>query len=118
MKTKILLLGTAVLTAGILNSVAGDAFLSPRAKENQVKVVSSSSQVQSSTATYVTATAPALSSPRAAANQLKQVSGIVNEVNPYLACQKMMTGSPKEVQKCADNPAMPACKPVTVAPIK
>jgi hypothetical protein len=39
-------------------------------------------------------------------------------MNPALACRKMMTGSPKAVAACADNPNMPACNPVTVAPLK
>lgn len=111
--TKILLLG-ALVTAFAYGSYAGDVFLSPRAKDNQIKSVASSTETVA-----VATTSATLISPRAKDNQLKAVSGINNEANPYLACQKMMTGSPKAVQTCADNPAMPLCnKPVTVAPLK
>jgi hypothetical protein len=115
--TKILLLG-AIATAFTYTSFAGDVFLSPRAKDNQIKVVTSSISTQGGTVTYITPAAPALLSPRAKDNQIKVVKGVDNDFNPYLACQKMMTGSPKAVQACADNPAMPACKPATVAPLK
>lgn len=111
MKTKVLLLG-AVVTAFAYSSFASDAFLSPRAKDSQIKVVTSSANTQGGTITYVTSTTQL--SPRAADNQIKRVNGTNNDVNPYLACQKMMTGSPKAVQVCADNPAMPLCKPTAM----
>ena len=118
MKTKILFLG-AMVTAFTYTSFAGDVFLSPRAKDNQIKVVTSSISTQGGAVTYITPASPAVLSPRAKDNQFKVVKGVDNDFNPYLACQKMMTGSPKAVQACANNPAMPICtgKPVTVAPL-
>ena len=112
MKTsKVLLLG-AVVTAFAFTAFAGDVQLSPRAKDNQIKVAPGITAAQPAQAGTVAI------SPRAQASQIKTVSGTNSEVNPSLACQKMMTGSPKAVQACADNPNMPACKPVTVAPLK
>jgi hypothetical protein len=117
MKTKILLLG-AIMTAFTYSTFAGDLFLSPRAKDNQIKITSDTTPGQVTTVAYQSPAAPALLSPRALGNQTKVVSGVNNDVNPALACRKMMTGSPKAVAACADNPNMPACNPVTVAPLK
>ena len=109
MKTKVLLLG-AVCAAFTFSSLAGEVFLSPRAQDNQTKIVRNQTGTPATAGGAVTVvTAPGLLSPRAADNQLKTVSGTANEKNPYLECRKTMTGSPKAVQACADNPAMTAC---------
>jgi hypothetical protein len=115
MKTKVLLLG-AVVTAFTFTTFAADALLSPRAKENQIKVVSSSTETPVTTIAYVDSASPALLSPRAQANQIKVVKGVFNDRNPYLECRNTMTGSPKAVQACSENLAMRGC--VTVAPLK
>jgi hypothetical protein len=114
MKTKVLLLG-AVVTAFAFTSFAAEPLLSPRAKDNQIKIVKSSVETPTITIAYVDST-PALLSPRAQANQIKVVKGLDNDFNPYLACRNTMTGSPKAVAACSENPAMPGC--VTVAPLK
>jgi hypothetical protein len=108
MKTKVLFLG-AVCAGFTFSSFAGDVFLSPRAQDNQIKIVRYQTGTPAPAVAAIVVTAPGLLSPRAADNQLKTVSGTANETNPYLQCQKMMTGSPKAVQACADNPAMPVC---------
>jgi len=57
-------------------------------------------------------------SPHAAANQIQTVPTVANDVNPALACRKMMTASPKAIQACESNPAMPGCNTVAIAPLK
>jgi hypothetical protein len=117
MKTKVLLLG-AIVTAFTYSTFAGDLFLSPRAKENQIKIASDTTPGQVTTIVYQSPSTPVLLSPRAQGNQIQVVKGTNNDVNPALVCRKMMSGSPKAVAACADNPNMPACNPVTVAPLK
>lgn len=100
------------------------------------------------TVTFSASASDALLSPRAAGNQIKQVSGLVNdstfagttaiavaprvagnqiakvsgtnsEVTPAAACARNMSGSPKTLQACTEHPgAMPGCNAVTVAPLK
>lgn len=115
MKTKVLLLGAAC-AAFAFNTFAGDAFLSPRAKDNQIKVVRNSTETQAAVVASTASTSPILLSPRAANNQLKTVSGTVNERNPYLEFGKNMTGSPKAVQASSENAAQRAS--MTIAPLK
>lgn len=114
MKTRILLLG-AMVTVFTLSTFAGEAFLSPRAKDNQIKIVKSTAKTAATELASTATTPTKLMSPRAADNQLKQVKGVVNERNPYLECQRNMTGSPKAVQLCIEGGAMPV---MTVAPLK
>ncbi len=115
MKTRNLLIttGVATLTAITINASAYDIALSPRAAANQIKHVPGTTVVQAAPATGIAL------SPRAAANQTTTVAIVANDVNPSLACRNTMTGSPKAVQACSDNPAMPGCKTtVAVAPLK
>lgn len=110
MKTKVLLVG-AVVTAFTLASFAAEPLLSPRAKDNQIKVVSGSVDTQGGTISYAY-TVPgssALLSPRAQVNQIKVVKGMNNDTNPALVCQKNMTGSPKAVSECSSHTTMPGC---------
>ena len=115
MKTRNILLtiGVATLTAITLNAGAYDIARSPRAQANQIKTVSGTTVAQAAQTTGIAL------SPRAAANQSTTVATVVNDVNPALACRKMMTASPKAIQACESNPAMPGCKvTVAVAPLK
>jgi hypothetical protein len=57
-------------------------------------------------------------SPRAAGNQIKTVAGTSNDVNSGLACAKNMTASPKAIQACIESGTMSGCKTVTVASLK
>ena len=116
MNTKVLLLG-AVVTAFAFTSFAAEPLHSPRAKDSQIKIVNHPVATPAVTIAYVDSTV-ALQSPRAKANQTLIVQGADNDSNPALACRKTMSGSPKAVAACADNPAMPACNPVTVAQLK
>jgi len=111
MKTRNLLItiGAATLTAITINAGAYDIALSPRAAANQIKTVPGTTVAQAAPATGIAL------SPRAAANQTPTVASVANDVNPALACRKMMTGSPKAVQVCSDNPAMPGCKATVTA---
>jgi hypothetical protein len=116
MKTKVQVLG-AMVTAFTLSSFAADALLSPRAQENQIKVMSSSAEAPTVTVAYVDSTATAIS-PRAQENQIKVAKGVNNDVNPALVCQKNMGGSPKAAAECASHTTMPGCQSMTVAPLK
>ena len=62
MKTKVLVLG-AVITAFAFTSFAAEPLLSPRAKDNQIKIVKSSVETPTVTVAYVDSSA-ALLSPR------------------------------------------------------
>ena len=113
MKSKVLLLG-AVVTAFAITSFAAEPLLSPRAAGNQIKIVKSSAATPTVAAADI-APGNALFSPRAQGNQIKVASGLANGSNPSLACRSGMTGSPKAVGACADNPNHPACNSMTVA---
>jgi hypothetical protein len=60
----------------------------------------------------------ATASPRAAGNQIKTVASTSNDVNSGLACAKNMTTSPKAVQACIESGTMSGCKAMTVASAK
>jgi hypothetical protein len=111
MNTKVLLL-SAVVTAFAATSFAAEPLLSPRAQANQIVTTPASAGIAVPAPVYV-ASAPALLSPRAQANQIQKVRGTDNNFNPALACRRMMSGSPKAVAACSDNPAMPGCQTVT-----
>ena len=57
-------------------------------------------------------------SPRAVSNQIKTVAGTSNDVNPAIACAKSMNGSPKAVAECVSHTTMPGCQTVAVAAAK
>jgi hypothetical protein len=57
-------------------------------------------------------------SPRAAGNQIKTVAGTNNDVNPAIACAKNMNGSPRAIQACIESGTMSGCKTVAVAALK
>jgi hypothetical protein len=113
MKNKILLttIGVAVLATFTLSASAYDLALSPRAKDNQIKVVLGYTAAQP--AQPAPATGVALS-PRAAANQTPTVASVANDVNPTLQCRNM-TASPKAIAACQANPAMPGCRATATA---
>jgi hypothetical protein len=113
MKTKVLLLG-AVVTAFAITSFAAAPLLSPRAKDNQIKIMKSAVEAPAAVA-YVDAS-PALLSPRANDNQIKVVKGAFVDVNPALECRKDMIGSPRVVAECSSHTTMPGC--MTVAAVK
>jgi hypothetical protein len=57
-------------------------------------------------------------SPRAAGNQIKTVAGTGNDVNPSIACAKNMNGSPRAVTECLSHTTMPGCQTMAVASSK
>ena len=113
--TKVLLLG-AVVAAFTFSSFAAEPLLSPRAKGNQINVVSSVAPAAPAITIAYVETTPAQLSPRAAGNQVKVVKGIANETSLALICLQTMNGSPKAVTECSQHANMPSC--VSVAPLK
>ncbi len=114
---KMILLGAAV-AAFTLTSFANEVLSSPRQISNQMPMVSSSASAPTISVAYVDNGSARLS-PRAQANQTKGLQGTNYDVNPALVCRNAMSGSsPKAIDACTSNPNMPACKPMTVAPLK
>jgi len=106
MKTKLLLLGTIVATlAG--TTFASDALLSPRAKDNQIKVVAASVPTASVAVDYVDSATPI--SPRLQEARIKVVKGIIVDRNPALECRANMLGTPRAVTACSQSVTMPGC---------
>jgi len=81
-----------------VNVFAADTYLSPRAKDNQIKIVSGTN-----TDPNLTAIAPSAASPRFVENQIKTVTGTETAVSPALVCAQRMSGSPKAVAACAEH---------------
>ena len=95
MKTKILLaLGAVTLAAFAVSATANDVLLSPRAKDNQLKVVSGAT-ASGTAATPVAVNAVKLS-PRAADAQIKTVKNSAPAGN-LAAAKCPVIGSPKAV---------------------
>lgn len=112
MKTKILLLGTAI-TAFTFSTFASDVLLTPRQKDNQTKVATSSISTQGGTVTYVTPDSPVLLTPRAADNQIKVVKGTAQAGSAKtVKCQAI--GSPK-YQDMLGSSARTSCCSLTIA---
>jgi hypothetical protein len=111
MKTKVLLVGT-IITAFAFASFAAEPLLTPRAKGNQIKVVSSAAETGPAITINYVATTSALFSPRAAGNQIKSVKGTYADVNPALVCRENMNGTPRAVAECSSHATMPACTTV------
>jgi hypothetical protein len=100
-----------VAALATINVMASDALLSPRAAENQIKIISSVNSDPNLAATGLTA-----ASPRALDNQLKTVAGKSAAVSPSLQCARQMAGTPKTISACADHPGAPmSCCSVAAA---
>lgn len=106
MNIRNLLLAFGVAALATVNVLAADTYLSPRAKDNQSKVISGTN-----TDPNLTATAPRTVSPRLAENRIKTVAGTETAVSPALLCTRRMSGSPKAIVACAEHPGapMPCC---------
>lgn len=99
----------ATLAMFAFSAVANDTLLSPRASDNQVRK-SPAADVTITTATATPAVRVVMS-PRAADNQVVKNAGGSTAVNPAEICAKKMTGSPKAIGACLENPkAMAGCK--------
>jgi small ligand-binding sensory domain FIST len=107
MKTLIpLTLAALALAAITLNVSAGEALLSPRASDLQIRNVPG---VDKSPNT-VTLNRNIIASPRTIDNQIKVVKSTGN--NPdTLVCRRQMLASPKAIGECASHPgvAMACC---------
>lgn len=110
MKIQILLaVGTITLAFTTANAGAVDALLSPRAAGNVIQHV----PITANDVMVNAGTTMALS-PRAIANQINTVPTVPNDANLALMCRQVMTASPRAINICEANPAMPCCAP-TVA---
>jgi len=117
MKTRILLvtLGAAALAAITLNANASDTYLTPRAAGNQINQFAGIYHDPNP----VDTTGIVVETPRVAGNEAQTAAGSATETTPAMACAKIMAGSPKIIQACAEHPAtMPGCNPATVASLK
>jgi hypothetical protein len=103
---KNLLITLSVAAIATVNVMAADTYLSPRAKDNQIKVIAGTN-----TDPNFTAAAPRAVSPRFADNQIKTAAGTEIAVSPALLCAQRMSGSPKAVAACGEHPGadMPCC---------
>jgi hypothetical protein len=106
MKTYNLLFTLGVAALATVNVMAADALLSPRAAEQQIRIVPGTSQDPN-----LAAARPTAVSPRVLDNQTRTASGKNDPVTPGLVCTRNMTGTPKEISACADHPGapMPCC---------
>lgn len=111
MKTRNLLITLSVAALATINVMASDAFLSPRAAESQIKILSTANTDPNLTATGVTSV-----SPRLLENQTKTVAGKSDAMTPSLMCARQMGGTPKMIGACADHPGAPmSCCSVAAA---
>jgi hypothetical protein len=114
MKTNLVLVISAItLTMFAFNGFAADTLLSPRAKDNQIKVVSGSIKTQDGRVTYITSASSVLLSPRAKANQTKVVNG-GPQSDGVRAVKCRAIGSPK-YQADMGKQARTACCGMTLA---
>src|SRR5438874_729366 len=106
MKTRNVLITLSVAALAAVNVMAADALLSPRAKDNQTKIVAGTNNDPNLAVVNGSA-----ASPRLLDNHIKTVAGTSSDFNPSLECTRQMTGSPKEIGACADHPgaAMSCC---------
>jgi hypothetical protein len=107
MKTLIpLTIASLALAVMSINVSAGEALLSPRAKDNQIKTVARTDLSPNT----VTQNQNVIASPRTLDNQIKTVKGTSNDANT-MACSRQMVASPKAIGECASHPgaAMSCC---------
>ena len=97
-------IGAVALTAITINLNASGVLLSPRAAGDQVKTAPAAVTGHN----LATENQSATVSPRALGNQTITVAGVLNVVNPAIACRNMIA-SPKTIQACAANANMPEC---------
>ena len=112
MKTLIpLTIASLALAVMSINVSAGEALLSPRAKDNQIKTVAGADLSPNT----VTQNQNVIASPRTLDNQIKTVKGTSNDANT-MACSRQMVASPKAIGECASHPgaAMTCCIVATV----
>lgn len=100
MKTlKPLTLASLALALVTLNVIAGEALLSPRARDNQIRVVAATDNSPNT----ATLNRDVVASPRTIDNQIKTVAGASNGPDT-LTCSRKMLASPKAVGECTSHP--------------
>ncbi len=96
------------MAACSFTTLAADTLLSPRATENQIN--KTAIPAKASAAVPATGTTSSVwLSPRAAGNQFRLVPGNDSAANARMACDKMMTTSPKVVAECSSHATMLGC---------
>jgi hypothetical protein len=106
MNTKMLLAAAFIATL-TGSALAGQALLSPRAYDAQIKVAAPADTTVT-TIEYVGAVTSV--SPRVEAARIKVVKGVSQEQNAALDCLLTMKGSPKAVTACSQSTTMPGCQ--------
>jgi len=107
MKISLITFGAVAVAAITLNLNASAASLAPRAAGNQIIHTAGAGNdvnlgVPASASTDFAA-------PRPAGNKIVTTAVVNTAVNPATRCSASMTASPRAVQACASNPAMPCC---------
>lgn len=102
MKTRNLIITLTVAAMATANIMASEALLSPRASEQQSKIVSGVNTDPNLAAPGLVST-----SPRLVDNQSKTVAGKSTGESPSAVCVRRMAGSPKMISACADHPGAP-----------
>jgi len=105
MKTRIILLSVTTAALATINATAGDALLSPRAQDNQIR------SVPAIAADTATVTAQSYIMPRVTENRRAPRPENRPETNPAMLCSRNMVASPKAITACAEHPGapMPCC---------
>ncbi len=107
MKTlKPLTLASLALALLSLNVFAGEALLSPRARDNQIRHVATTDNSPNT----VTLNRDVIASPRTIDNRIKTVAGTVTGPDT-LTCSRKMLASPRAVGECSSHPASCAARP-------
>ena len=99
MKTLLpLTVASLVLAAAALN-VSGEALLSPRAWDNQIRHVATTDNGQNT----VAQNRNVIAAPRTVDNQIKTVAG-TSEGPDTLTCSRKMVASPRAIGECTSHP--------------
>lgn len=109
MKTLIPLTFASLVLAFATLNVSGEALLSPRAKDNQIKIVSGMDKSPNT----VTQNQNVIASPRSLDNQTKVVKGTVN--SPNTIAGNCATGSPKQLEQAGKFTSGDCCKVTSIA---
>jgi hypothetical protein len=102
MKTRNLLITLIVTALASINVMATGALLSPRASEQQSKIVAAVNADPN-----LAAPGLASASPRLLDNQPKTAAGKSTGESPSAVCVRRMGGTPKMIGACADHPGAP-----------
>ena len=99
MNIRNLLITFGVAAIATVNVMATEVALSPRATDQQAKIVPGTN-----TDPNLTAAIPRGISPRLAESKVTTVSGKETKTTPAQYCARNMSGAPKMVAACAEHP--------------